>query len=113
MAHSARHLIMAVLIACGAQSANAERAAQSGTIGLHCTKGGLGRTVILRADMPDLTPLGFYQTARSITLPPGDAWEICTRPNYGGRCVTIDNDVPSLKTIGMEFAVASVRKVRH
>jgi hypothetical protein len=39
-------------------------------------------------------------------------WELCEDVNFGGRCITLDENVPDLATHGMSNRVASVRPVR-
>jgi len=37
------------------------------------------------------------------------AWEVCENANFKGKCVTIAQDIPDLKTIGMNNNISSVR----
>jgi len=39
----------------------------------------------------------------------GGPWELCNRPNFGGRCVLVSSDVADLRSLGMENEVASAR----
>jgi hypothetical protein len=40
------------------------------------------------------------------------AWELCTRPDFRGRCVLVSEDVPDLRAVGIENEVGSARPVR-
>lgn len=42
----------------------------------------------------------------------GGAWEICERPDFGGRCVTVSGEVPSLRAYRMANGIGSARPVR-
>jgi hypothetical protein len=43
----------------------------------------------------------------------GGLWEICDRPDFGGRCVTVSGDVPDLRPYGMSNRIASARPVHR
>ncbi len=62
---------------------------------------GTGREV--DREVPDLTG------ARVSSLDVRGSWEICDRPNFRGRCVTVSGDVPSLRAYGMQNRIASAR----
>ncbi|MEO8190566.1 MAG: beta/gamma crystallin-related protein [Acidobacteriota bacterium] len=40
------------------------------------------------------------------------SWEICDRPSFRGRCVTVSGEVPSLRSYGMQNRIASARPLR-
>ncbi|MDQ6894764.1 MAG: beta/gamma crystallin family protein [Acidobacteriota bacterium] len=49
----------------------------------------------------------------SLNVQGGVAWEICSRPNFGGRCVVVSEDVPDLRSMGMEYGIGSARPSRE
>jgi hypothetical protein len=50
---------------------------------------------------------GFGNVAQSVQVV--GTWQICDGPNFGGRCVTVSQNVPSLATYGMNNRVSSAR----
>lgn len=42
----------------------------------------------------------------------GGSWEICERPDFGGRCVVVAGEVPDLRAYRMRNGIASARPVR-
>lgn len=59
---------------------------------------------------PDLE--GFGRRVSSVNAA-GRPWELCSRPDFRGRCVIVSEDVADLRTLGIENEVASVRPVRE
>jgi len=70
-----------------------------------------GFRVTLEESTEDLRYLRFANEARSARVA-GGAWRLCDRPNFGGRCVVVEDDVPDLAAIGLAEAVASVELLR-
>ncbi|MEP6801198.1 MAG: beta/gamma crystallin-related protein [Acidobacteriota bacterium] len=50
--------------------------------------------------------------ARVSSLDVRGSWEVCDRPNFRGRCVTVSGEVPSLRAYGMQNRIASARPLR-
>ena len=50
--------------------------------------------------------------ARVSSLDVRGSWEICDRPNFRGRCVTVFGEVPALRAYGMQNRIASARPLR-
>lgn len=48
----------------------------------------------------------------SLNVEGGGSWEICSRPNFGGRCLVVSGDVPDLRSMGMENGIGSARPAR-
>lgn len=45
---------------------------------------------------------------RSITVHPGDSWQICARPRFRD-CITLNRSVPDASMIGIEGQIGSAR----
>lgn len=67
-----------------------------------------GQSVTLDEDTPLLG--GFSNRAESVQVL-GGAWELCDRPRFQGRCVTVDSNQYDLGSLGMRSRVASARPV--
>ena len=39
----------------------------------------------------------------------GGVWELCERPQFGGRCVNVSSSVPDLRSLGLRNRVGSAR----
>jgi len=63
-------------------------------------------------DVPDLSTYGFADAASSAALR-GGVWQVCTRPNYRGRCVTIDRNVSNFDGTGLNDQIESLRPLRR
>ena len=68
-----------------------------------------GRSFNVGSAMETLS--GFANRAESLRVI-GPAWQICDRPRFAGRCVTVSQDVGDLRSLGMANRVASARLVR-
>lgn len=62
-------------------------------------------------DIPDLHEYSFADRASSAYVQ-GGVWQVCTRPYYRGRCVTIDENVYNFQNIGINDRTESLRRVR-
>ncbi|HEY6065649.1 MAG TPA: beta/gamma crystallin-related protein [Thermoanaerobaculia bacterium] len=49
----------------------------------------------------------------SLNVEGGGAWEICSRPNFGGRCLIVSEEIPDLRSMGMEYGIGSARPARE
>lgn len=69
-----------------------------------------GRSAPLRGDVLDLSAYAFSDRTSSIRVLEG-RWEICDRPNFGGRCALIDGDLDDrdLIRLGLQDRISSVR----
>jgi hypothetical protein len=65
-----------------------------------------GRSQVIDRDLASL--VFFNNDAGSIAVE-GGRWELCDQPRYGGRCVTITEDVPDLRRLRLNNQVSSVR----
>jgi hypothetical protein len=57
----------------------------------------------------DFRSLSFNDRAQSLAVRRGTSWQVCEDINFGGRCVTINRDVPDLAQIGLSGRISSVR----
>ena len=62
-------------------------------------------------DVPDLRHTGMADEASSAYVQ-GGAWQLCTRPHYRGRCVTVDHNVYNFEYLGINDRTESVRRIR-
>jgi len=46
---------------------------------------------------------------RSISVHPGDKWQICARTSFRDPCIVLDRSVPDAKLIGIEGQIGSAR----
>lgn len=46
---------------------------------------------------------------RSLSLHPGDRWQICARPRFRGACIILTRNVPDATVIGIESQIGSAR----
>lgn len=49
---------------------------------------------------------------RSIALYPGQKWQICNKPRWGGDCLTLTESLPDASTMGINGQVPSARRVK-
>lgn len=50
-------------------------------------------------DTPDLRLAGLDFPTAAIVIPGAFAWQLCTDPNYGGRCLTTVDDVDDMAAL--------------
>ncbi|QJW83745.1 glycine zipper 2TM domain-containing protein [Ramlibacter terrae] len=71
-----------------------------------------GRSFAINQPVNDFYSIGRKETASSVWVESG-RWEICSEPNYRGRCVVLRRGgYESLKEFGMNNTVASARPIR-
>jgi hypothetical protein len=71
-----------------------------------------GRNATFRSDTPDLAPYGMDDRISSLRVGPGEMWEVCELPNYGGRCQVFSGAEPQLRQNGWSDIISSVRRVQ-
>jgi|GEM_PF-886883 len=82
-----------------------------GVITLFTQPGYAGRNATI--DRPAAT-LGAWQMAdkaRSLQVRSG-RWQLCSEPNFRGRCVTVDRNQRDLRSLGLDGQISSVQPVR-
>jgi hypothetical protein len=47
---------------------------------------------------------------RSIAIYPGEKWQICNKPRYGGECLVLGDSLPDASTMGILGQVPSARR---
>ena len=70
-----------------------------------------GRNFSTEREVSNFMDYGFNDRASSIVVA-GRTWEVCDDSNFGGRCVVLSpGNYPSLKAVGLNDRVSSVRTV--
>lgn len=62
-------------------------------------------------DMPDISSTGMARMISSLRPGPGETWQVCTEPNYAGRCRIVSGSVTNMQEIGWNDVVMSVRRL--
>lgn len=62
-------------------------------------------------DMPDISSTGMARMISSLRPGPGETWQVCTEPNYSGRCRIVSGSVANMQEIGWNDVVMSVRRL--
>ncbi len=73
---------------------------------LYDSPGFRGRSVTITEAEPNVT---FFDNRAGSLEVQGGRWEVCDRPRYGGRCVTLSDDVRDLRTLGLNDRISSIR----
>jgi hypothetical protein len=71
-----------------------------------------GRRHTLTGSTPDISAVGMGGAISSLRLPSGGTWQVCTEPNYRGRCRVVSTDIPDLRPDDWNDVIASARRVR-
>ena len=71
-----------------------------------------GQRQTLTADTPDVSAVGLGSAISSLRAPPGGVWQVCTEPNYRGRCQVVSGNVSDLRPGDWNDVIASARRVR-
>jgi hypothetical protein len=61
--------------------------------------------------MPDISGTGLGRLISSLRIGPNETWQVCTEPNYGGRCRVLSSAVTNLQTLQLNDAIMSVRRM--
>ena len=69
-----------------------------------------GDSRILRDDIANLDRIHFDDRVSSVEVRRG-VWELCERPHYRGRCITVDHDIAKLSRLHFDDRTSSVRRV--
>jgi hypothetical protein len=63
-------------------------------------------------DTPDLSGTGFDRVISSLGVGKGESWQVCSEPNYGGRCRTVTSGLSNLRDFeGWNDAIRSLRRL--
>jgi hypothetical protein len=71
-----------------------------------------GRSMRVEYAHSNLVNTGFNDAVGSIRIIGRGTWRLCAHKNYGGRCVNVSSDVRDLRSIGLQNALSSVRRIR-
>lgn len=64
------------------------------------------------ADTPDLSGTGFDRMISSLGVGKGESWQVCSEPNYGGKCRTVTGGLSNLRDFeGWNDAIRSLRRL--
>ena len=63
------------------------------------------------SDTPDVSSTGLGRQISSLRPGPGESWQACSEPNYGGRCRVFSVGVSNLQDIAWNDLIMSVRRV--
>jgi len=96
----------------GAPDAGFDPGSSSGPLEIFADVEFQGRRQALTGNTPDLSAVGMGGTVSSLRLPSGGRWQVCTEPNYRGRCQVITSDVSDLRRGDWNDAIASARRLR-
>jgi hypothetical protein len=71
-----------------------------------------GEVLTFRTDMPNLATVNLSRLISSLQVGPGEQWEVCDEPNYGGACLVVSGSETDLRRRGWNDRIASARRVR-
>jgi hypothetical protein len=71
-----------------------------------------GRSAMFNESTPDVRSAGMSGTISSLRVPAGQTWQVCTEPNYRGRCRTVSGEVSDLRRGDWNDVIVSVRRLR-
>jgi hypothetical protein len=71
-----------------------------------------GKSSTFRDDVPDLRPFHLNDRISSLRVAPGERWEVCLHIEFGGRCQVFSGGETSLRRIGWNDEISSLRRVR-
>jgi hypothetical protein len=73
--------------------------------------GYMGRPLIVTGANADLSSVGFSRQASSIRFSAGERWQVCSLPDYRGRCRVLAASSPDLGTHLMNDLISSLRRL--
>ena len=71
-----------------------------------------GQRHTLTGSTPDVSAVGMGGAISSLRVPSGGVWQVCTEPNYRGRCQVVSGNVSDLRPGDWNDVIASARRVR-
>ena len=69
-----------------------------------------GPAATYTSNVPNLARTGFSNMISSVRVGPGERWEICDLPNYGGQCVVVFGQESDLRENGWNDRISSIRR---
>jgi uncharacterized protein (DUF2237 family) len=80
----------------------------AGELVLYGTANFAGQSQTIRGDSPSVsTPFGIH----SISIKPGERWQICAGRNYQAPCTTVQRPIADAAVIGVTGQVGSIRLI--
>jgi hypothetical protein len=64
------------------------------------------------SDVRDISSTGLARAISSLQPGNGESWQVCTEPNYAGRCRVFSDPVANLQEINWSDVIQSVRQMR-
>ena len=114
MARRSLALAVTVVLTSGAALSLAQERQVGGGVGLtmFADSNFRGEVLTFRSDIPNLTTVNLFRLASSLQVAPGEQWEVCEEPDYGGACFVVSGSEPDLRQRGWNDRIASARRVR-
>jgi hypothetical protein len=100
--------LFAAFLALGAFAAPAAAQAYGSSITLFASPNFSGGRRTYSAPVSSLARVGFNDVAASVEIR-GGAWQLCERPGYGGRCITLRPGRYQLSGYGMDYRVNAIQ----
>ncbi len=72
-----------------------------------------GANHTFQEDTPDISATGLGRQISSLRPGTGESWEVCSEPNYGGRCRVFSGAASNLRDVSWNDVIMSVRRVRE
>jgi hypothetical protein len=69
-----------------------------------------GEGATFREDIPDLRPYDLSDKISSFRIARGEAWEVCQDIHYANRCQVFSGDESSLRRLGWDNRISSLRR---
>lgn len=83
-----------------------------GSLVLYSKKGYLGSSTGFDGEVANLDNMSWNNQAESLTIRPGDAWEVCADTGFK-NCKLVERDIANLKDLGLEKKISSIRPIRQ
>jgi len=82
------------------------RGGRRGDLTLYSGPNYTGRSVTLSRGETDFSRIGFNDTAQSIRYDGRRSWRVCQHANFGGACLEVNGDMPSLAGLTRQISSA-------
>jgi hypothetical protein len=71
-----------------------------------------GQSAMFTTTTPNLGASGMARTISSLRVAPGQSWQVCTEPNYQGRCQVVTGEMTDLRPGQWSDVIQSVRRLK-
>jgi len=85
---------------------DSDRGGRRGALTLYSGPNYTGRSITLDQAQTDFSRIGFNDTAQSIRYDGRRSWRVCQHANYGGACMEVSGDMPSLAGLTRQISSA-------